>query len=129
MTIALIIFLFPIFYLIAFFVIGGKYSSNQQEINKINRLMRTGKFNRERLLAKSSRLEFKIKRIKRTAWIYFLMILTVHVTINWCTFNDLSLYYYALISCAVAYVLLLGVYWLKGHGTIADNPRFPGGIE
>ena len=129
MLLFVILFFYPLLYLVALFIIGGMYSSDMQEINKMNRLIKTGKFKIENLSKKICHLESRVKKNKRAGLAIFLILLIIHIGINWITIKEPFIYKYAPISCLASFILLLGVFWLKGHGTIDDNPRMPGGMR
>lgn len=124
MSIFTILFFYAALYLVAFIVFGSLYSSRMQEMNRLNKLVKTGKFNNDQLQSKINDYLISASKIKRRGWFTFVALLAVHLFVILLTFNAFFLYVFALVSCVACLLLLLVVYWLKGSGTIDGNARF-----
>jgi hypothetical protein len=124
---ALIIIAYSIFYFAAFAWIGGRYSSEMQNLNKLNIRMKSDKFDHEKLLIQKAQLLIRIKKIKSLPIKIFSPVVSYHLILNWLTLNSTEYYYYIVFSCVFFLILLFGVFLLKGHGTIDSNPRMHGG--
>jgi Na+/pantothenate symporter len=129
MTETIVIIAYSVLYFTAFSMFGGRYSSEMQSINKMNTLLKTGRFDSEKIISRIKKSVTRIKKIKRMALIAFSILLTVHLIINFLTLDSIDLYNYIVISCLVFVVLLIGVFWLKGNGTVDSNSRMHGGLR
>lgn len=124
MTIFTILIFYAALYFVAFIVFGSLYSSRMQEVNRLGKLMQTGKFEKEYLLKKIAAYQDSIRKWKRIGWGVFLILFLFNLLMNVLTLNEQIFYIYAAISCVACLLLLLVVYWLRGSGTIDDNARF-----
>jgi hypothetical protein len=123
----LIITGYSVLYFIAFAWIGGRYSSEMQNLNKVNIRMKSDKFDHEKLLLQKEQLVVRIKQIKSLPIKIFSPLAAYHFILNWLTLNSTAYYYYIVLSCVFFLILLFCVFLLKGHGTIDSNPRMHGG--
>jgi hypothetical protein len=129
MTESIIIITYSILYFIAFAWIGGRYSSEMQDINKLNTLIKSDKFDYDKLSIQIKQSSIRIKKLIRVTLITFCLLLIVHLLLNLYTLNTTGYYYYIIISCFIFIILLIAVFMLKGSGTIDSNPRMHGGIR
>ena len=129
MTDTIILITYSILYFVAFSWIGGRYSSEMQNLYKLKVRMKSDKFDHEKLSVKIEESTFRVKKIKSLPFKIYSPLLLNHILLNWLTLNSIDFYYYIVISCICFVILMLGVFLLKGHGTIDSNPRMPGGLR
>jgi len=125
----LIVFLYSILYFAAFSRIGSVYSSEMQNIAQYKAQLKSGKFNVEKLETKIKLSVKRIRKMKRVTFVVFGALLAVHLLLNRLTLDSNEFYYFIVISCFLFLILLLGVFMLKGNGTIDSNPRMHGGMR
>lgn len=127
MTDTIILITYSILYFVAFSWIGGRYSSEMQNLYKLKVRMKSDKFDHEKLSFQIEQSLIRLKKVRSLPFKLFSPLLLYHLLLNWLTLNSAEFYYYIVISCICFVILLLGVFLLKGHGTIDSNPRMPGG--
>lgn len=120
---------FSLFYFIAFIWIGSRYSSEMQTINKLKTLLKSDKFDNDKLTNQINKSNIKIKKFKRLAAKVYGILLIIHLLLNSNVRHPFEYIYYVLISFFGCGLLLIGVFMLKGRGSIDSNARMPGGTR
>jgi len=115
-----------IIYLIIISIFGDKYNTLLANLKR-NRLAYTHKKVTDKKYQETKRLNSeKIKKLKKHSIISIMLIYLLHASIIKLIIGSLNIHIWeATIISIVAIAIMVGVFWLKGAGTIDSNPRLP----
>lgn len=123
----LTLFLSPVLYVIILLVYGGRYSFSMQELKSLSKVIKLANADKNKVRKKIESHVNRIPKNKKRGYIGTVIVLIVQLTANYIMLDDVFLYLTFAASFAICILSFLVVYWLKGSGTIDDEPRIQGG--
>lgn len=124
----IIIILFCIAYLILISIIGDKYNELIKLQLQNNYFFSAKEISEEKFTTTNLLLKNKIAKLKQKGYLSILILMIINYLVLLINMN--LIYYFfnqPLITAAIFSAFLSIIFWLKGSGTIDNQPRFPGG--
>jgi hypothetical protein len=115
--------IFLAIYLIGFVYYAGKYTSGMQDINELDKRLRIKDVDKSKVEAKKSALFDKIKRLKKWGYLIAPSIFILNILTFYSDKRSSSIdFIYCSIMFGVFILLHLLINWMKGAGTVNNNP-------